>query len=109
MCAASGVSVIKFSNTRHENSGLGKARAEFPVQKSGGEALPSIPMSPSASSTGSADIFSIGKQKKGPGRDRTPDNQASAADGHSSPRAPAPTSTNQSVQPAQPPRLDGNE
>ncbi len=107
--AAVAVSAIKYSNYRHENSGLGKARAEFPGQKSGGEALPSIPMSPSASSTGSADIFSIGKQKKGPGRDRTPDNQAAAADGHSSPRAPEPTASNQSGQTAHPPRLNGNE
>ena len=90
------VSAIKYSNYRHENRGLGRALAELSAQKNAGEALPSVPMIPSAASGTSADIFSIGKQKKGIARDHTPGNPAVATDGHPNPRAPEPTASNPS-------------
>jgi hypothetical protein len=93
--AAVAVSAIKYSNYRHENRGLRKAPAELSAQKNAGEAMPSVPMSPSASGT-SADIFSIGKQRKGAARDHTPSNQMAATDGHPNPRAPEPTASNPS-------------
>src|SRR5260370_12583152 len=89
-------SAIKYSNYRHENRGLGRALAELSAQKNAGEALPSVPMIPSAASGTSADIFSIGKQKKGIARDHTPGNPAVATDGHTNPRAPEPTASNPS-------------
>jgi hypothetical protein len=107
--AAAAVSAIKYSNYRHENRGLGKAPTELSAQESGGQALPSIPMSPSAASGSSADIFSIGKQRKGATRDHTPGNPAAATDGHPNAGAPEPTASNPSGRTAHQPRMDGNQ
>ena len=103
------VSAIKYSNYRHENGSLGKAPTELSAQKSGGESLPSVPMSPTAASAGSANIFSIGKQKNGVARDHTPSYQVAATGGNSSPRAPESTASNQSAQTPHQPHLNGNE
>jgi hypothetical protein len=108
--AAAAVSAIKYSNYHRENRSLGKAPAELSAQKSGGEALPSAPMGPSAASGTSADIFSIGKQRKGAARDHTPGNPAAATatDGHPNARAPEPTASNQSGRTPHQPQLIGN-
>jgi hypothetical protein len=102
------VSAIKYSNYRHENRGLGKAPTELSAQKNAGEAMPSVPMIPSAASATSADIFSIGKQKKGIARDHAPSNQMAATDGHPNPRAPEPTASNPSGRTPHQPQLIGN-
>jgi len=102
------VSAIKYSNYRHENRGLRKAPAELSAQKNAGEAMPSVPMIPSAASGTSADIFSIGKQKKGIARDHAPSNQMAATDGHPNPRAPEPTASNPSGRTPHQPQLIGN-
>ena len=107
--AAAAVSAIKYSNYRHESRGLGKTPTELSVQKSGGEALPSVPMSPSAASGTSADIFSIGKQRKAAARDHTPGNPATATEGHPNARAPEPTESNPWGRTAHQPHLDGNQ
>jgi len=103
------VSAIKYSNYRHENRVLGIAPTGLLAQKSGGEALPSVPMSPGAGSGASADIFSIGGQKKGASRDHAASNQVAATDGHPSPRALEPPASNQSARTPHQPHLNGNE
>jgi PilZ domain len=77
------VAAIKYSNYRHQNEGLGKAPTELSAQKSGGESLPSVPMSPTAASAASANIISIGKQKNVVARDHTPSYQVAATGGNS--------------------------
>jgi hypothetical protein len=102
------VSAIKYSNYRQENRGLGRAAAEFSEQKSGGEALPSVPMSPSAANAGSAELFFTGKQKRGAVRDHAPSNPLAATDGHASPHAPEPRASNQSARTNRQPHPNGN-
>jgi len=107
--AAVAVSAIKYSNHRRENRVLGIAPTGLLAQRSGGEALPSVSMSPGAGSGASADIFSIGKPKKGAARDHTPIHQLAATDGHPGPRALEPPASNQSARAPHQPHPNGNE
>jgi len=107
--AAVAVSAIKYSNHRRENRVLGIAPTGLLAQRSGGEALPSVPVSPDAGSGASADIFFIGKPKKGAARDHTPINQLAATDGHPGPRALEPPGSNQSARAPHQPHPNGNE
>ena len=106
--AAAAISAVKYSDHRHENRDMAKARTELPTQKSGETALPPLAKSPSAASGTSADIFSIGKQKKGVAQDHTPSNQAAATVVHPSPRALEPPASNPSARTLHQPDLNGN-
>jgi TPR repeat protein len=107
--AAVAGSAIQYSNYRRENGRLGRAAAELSAQKSGGEGLPSVPMSPSGANAASADIFFIGKQKKGVAGDHAPSNSLAATNGHASPYAPVPAASNQSARTPHQPHANGKE
>jgi len=103
------LTAIKYSNYGHENRVLGRAPTELSAQKSGGEALPAVPMSSAAASGTYADILPAGKEKKGAARDRTPNKQVAASDGHAGLRGPEPAATYPLAQIPHQPYRNGKE
>jgi TPR repeat protein len=63
--ATAGIAAIKYSNRRHESTGPAAVSSASTAQKNGGQALPPIPVSPSAASGSSVDIFGSSNRKTG--------------------------------------------
>ncbi len=59
------IAAIAYSNRRHEKTSAAAVSNASTAQKSGGETLPPIPVSPSAVSGSSADIFGSSSRKAG--------------------------------------------
>lgn len=80
--SAIAASATILSSYRHENRAKGKASAELLAQDAPGEVSPSVPMSPSAASGASGDVFSSGKQKKTVARESTQSSPAATTAMH---------------------------
>jgi TPR repeat protein len=100
------VSAIKYSNRRHENTGQGTASSVSAAQKSGGEALPPVPVSPSASG-GSTDIFGSSSRKTGASGASTAKILATQTGGHPGPNKWEASASNPPARASLQPSLSG--
>lgn len=101
------VAAIKYSNRRHENTGPGTVSNVSAAQKSGGEALPPAPMSPSAASGGSTDIFGSSNRKTGASGASTAKILATQTGGHAGPNKEEAPASNLPARPPVLPSLSG--
>ena len=101
------VSAMKYSNYRHENKGPGTVSNVSAAQKSGGEALPPVPVSPSAAGGSSADIFGSSNRKTGVPGANTPKILAAETGGHPSPNKWESSASNPPARAPVPPSLSG--
>jgi hypothetical protein len=100
------VAAIKYSNRRHENTGQGTAPSVSAAQKSGEEALPPVPVSPSASG-GSTDIFGSSNRKTGASGASTGKILATPTGGHPGPNKWEASASNLPARPPVQPSLSG--
>src|SRR3989442_1090982 len=101
------VSAMKYSNYRHENKGPGTVSNISAAQKSGGEALPPVPVSPSAAGGSSADIFGSSNRKTGVPGANTPKILAAETGGQPSPNKSESSASNPPARAPVPPSLSG--